>query len=209
MDGTPRASIDLDLLRTREDEDAVGREAEALAEQVAHAVDVVDGALELVPGAGVADPHEQRALLAAAGTRVARRQLGKRRRGGGGGRRRLRRRQGVDEALDEPHGGVVQAVRAALDARDGVAERAPHGARPGGHGQARAAAGAPRRARRRPRARCHGAGRRGADADPRLASFSARRPWNGRRVDRPYTWDDGGSENNYDDKPQAQQPSLR
>lgn len=101
-------------------------------------------------GGGVADPHQERALLAAADAREgARRQLLERRRGP------LRRRQAADEAPDEAHGGAVQAVRAALDARHGVAERAPHGARTGGHGQARAAAAAPRRALRlrRPRAR--------------------------------------------------------
>jgi hypothetical protein len=133
---------------TCEHEDAFRRESEALAEQVAHAVDVVDGAPELVPGAGVADPHQEGALLAAADAREgARRQLLERRRGP------LRRRQAADEAPDEAHGGAVQAVRAALDARHGVAERAPHGARTGGHGQARAAAAAPRRALRLRRSR--------------------------------------------------------
>lgn len=53
-------------LFTCQDEDAFGREAEPLAEQVAHAVDVVDGALELVLGGGVADADEERPLLAAA-----------------------------------------------------------------------------------------------------------------------------------------------
>lgn len=151
------------ILRTCKGEDAVGGEVELVAEQVAHAVDVVDAALELVLGEGVADADEERALLAAPVARVAGRQpvrvAGAHGLGGRG--RRLRRRGGgtegvVEETLDEAHG-LVQAalvLRPALHAGLGVAESAPDGARARRSRQGRAAVSAPCRPRMpRPRAR--------------------------------------------------------
>lgn len=60
-------------LLTREGQNAVAGEAKPLAEQVGYAVDVVDGAFELVLGEAVADANEERPLLAT-GARVAGRQ---------------------------------------------------------------------------------------------------------------------------------------
>jgi hypothetical protein len=142
VDTSETAKNETYITPTCHDEDAVAGEVEPLAEQVAHAVDVVDGALELVRGAGVADPDEERALLPAPPTdaRVARRKRVQRRRRRAAAELRLpRRHDRADEALDEADGGVVQAARAA---RDGVAERAPNGARAAGDGHVRAAAAA-------------------------------------------------------------------
>jgi len=86
-----------------------------------------------------------------------------------------------------------------------VAEPAPHGARPGGHGQVRAAAGAPRRALRlrRPRAR-HAAW--AAASDPSTAR--------GRRVShtrRTHTWETASGEQlrAYDELESSGWPRLR
>lgn len=124
---------------TCQHDDAVAGEAEAVAEEVTHALDVVDGASQLAAAAahaGVGDADEDGALLAAGAREVANR----RRRPGQG-------RQG------ETHG--------PSDARHAAALRALDGALAGGHGEGRAAVLAADR-RRGPSAAVHGeaAGRR-------------------------------------------------
>lgn len=108
-------------MHTGEHDDALAGEAEALAEEVLHALDVVDGAPELAAApanAGVRDADQQGALLAT-GALERRRHV----------RQRPRRRDPV----------------APPDARHAVALRALDGALAGDHGQARAAVLAPDR----------------------------------------------------------------
>ncbi len=158
---------------TGEHEDGIGGETEALAEEAPHAVDVVDGPLELVAGALVADADEERALPPGdervAGRRVSpeERRL----------RRRPRRRRGLERAATAAAAQVAAA--APVDARHAVAERAPDGGDGGSaprprprHGEARAAVRAPRR--RRPRARRGGRPRVAALADEAAAAHCRR-----------------------------------
>jgi len=120
------------IMLTGEHDDALAGEAEALAEEVPHALDVVDGPPELAAPAahaGVGDADQDGALLAA-GALERRRHV----------RRRPRRRDAV----------------AAPDARHAVALRALDGALAGDHGQARAAVLAPDRRRVAISAEVHG-----------------------------------------------------
>lgn len=117
---------------TGEHDDALGGEAEAVAEEVPHALDVVDGAPEVAvaaPRAGVGDADEHGALLAA----------------------------GVEERGREgPHHRQRDPVGAA-DARDAVALGALDGALAGDHGERRPAVLAPdRRHPMGPSAEVHG-----------------------------------------------------
>ena len=129
-----------------ERDDAVAGEAEALAEELPHALDVVDGAPQLAAAtahAGVRDADKDGALLAA---------------GAGEGRRR--RRWPRERRQREPHG--------APDARHAAALRALDGALAGGHGEARAAVLAADR-RRGPSTAVHGEAGIGGEGGRELA----------------------------------------
>jgi len=127
-------------LHTSEHDDGVAGEGEALAEELPHALDVVDGSPQLAAApahAGVRDADQDGALLAAGA------------REGAHGRRRPRHRR----RQRDPRG------QGPPDARDAAALRALDGALAGAHGEARAAVLAPDRRRRRrrgPAAHVHG-----------------------------------------------------
>jgi hypothetical protein len=125
-------------LHTSEHDDAVAGEGEALAEELPHALDVVDGAPQLAAAparAAVRDADQDGALLAAAAARREARD---------GSRPRQRRQR-------EPRG------QRPPDASHAAALRALDGALAGAHGQARAAVLAPDRRRRRgPSTHVHG-----------------------------------------------------
>jgi hypothetical protein len=122
---------------TREHDDTIAGEAEPLAEELPHALDVVDGAVKLAaapPHAGVRDADQDGALLSP----------------GVGGGRRPRHRQCWHR---DP--------RVSPDARHAVALGALDGAFAWGHDEARAAVPAANRrgGRGRPPTEVHGAGR--------------------------------------------------